>query len=315
MQLKHVPSCIQRTAVAALFSLAVCGANADLTIQVERTITQAPPSASNADAPAPTVQKITTFYKGDKARVEGLNGVVTLYDRSAQKVYTLNSEQHTYTVAALKDELAGATSAPARAHFDVQVGVNKAGDKEIDATRTYVNLQASRYDVTANAHRSTESGGGFSRGGGGGFPGGGFPGGGGRRGGGGRFPGGGGGGGGSRRPPDDANGVGPIGGPVDGEVYLAALPTSASNLKDPFLPIYDLATPTGPTRKALVEKLTKTKGLPLYTHLASRANPLRPDATPAGISMEVKSITSEALDDHLFAIPDGYKQTDTQVAR
>jgi hypothetical protein len=275
-----------------------------------------PSSATNVDAPAPTVQKITTFYKGDKARVEGSNGVVTLYDRTAQKVYTLNSELHTYTVAALKDELAGTgSSVPARGHYDIQVGVNKAGDKEIDATRTYVNLQASRYDVTANAHRSTENGGGgFSRGGGG-FPGGGFPGGGGRRGGGGRFPSGG--GGGSRRPPDDPNGGSlPVGaGPVDGEVYLAALPTPATGLKDPFLPIYDLATPAGPTRKALVERLTKTKGLPLYTHLAGRANAFRPEATPVSISLEVKSISNESLEDHLFAIPDGYKQTDAQVVR
>ena len=48
---------------------------------------------------------MTTYYKGDKARVDADDGTVTLYDRAAEKVYTLHPAEKTCSMLPLKKML------------------------------------------------------------------------------------------------------------------------------------------------------------------------------------------------------------------
>jgi len=89
-------------AAASLSLLAPLAARADVKIVTESTIT---------GLGAPTTIPNTVYYKGDKQRSEGDDGV-TIYDCSSDLLYTLNAKDKTYTVAAASQSMQAKASNP-----------------------------------------------------------------------------------------------------------------------------------------------------------------------------------------------------------
>jgi len=289
---------------------------ADLRLTVERRVASGQPESGPNDstALAPVVSSRTFYFKGNRVREEGPDGAVTLYDRSSNKVYTLNAGDRTYRVASLKDVLdqpedspvEQSARRPAFGSVSADVGIRAAEKDAIDAVRQIAGREAKRFDVTVTLRRESQ-GGGFQRGGGGGgYPGGGFPGG--RRGG--RFPGGGGrrspGGGGSE---SDRRGTGM--GQIEGEMFVADNADTSIKVKEPFLPVCALAADI-PARSALAHKLAGVKGIPLYIQLERKATAgPASDSAMRTITVEVKSVSTDTLQDSLFALPESYRQADS----
>jgi hypothetical protein len=307
-------------------------ARADLTIVTEvNTSRSGGPAGAETAAPSP--QTVTTYYKGDKARVEAADGTVTLYDRAAEKVYTLHPAEKTFSALPLKQMLergadlasqmpTNARRMSANVKLKVETKVALKQDKAA-AKQAFIDQEASRYNLTGSATLKPESGGGFAGGGfpgggrrgggrrGGGFPGGGFPGGdlpgggfpgGGRRPGGG-YPGGGGGPGGEgRRMPSIA---------IAGEYWIGAAPSIKTKVKNLLLPSIVQTVPPGPFVRPLDDKVAKTKGFPLSSKVTvTLKSPRTETSTTVTVTTAVKSMKEDPLADALFQVPPDYKGVD-----
>ncbi len=358
------------TSVGVAAGLALSGASgayADVTIVSTVRITGIPtpksaantgvPSATAASAPgtqpapapvpvvaAPTEinRTFTTYYKGDKARRESADGGVVIYDKGADKVYTLDPASKTYYVVSFKEAMDNGGGLPgsvaSRAEIDASVDLDDAkGDP--DSKRTIAGKDADKLSffgtVSATAKAPERSGGGF---GGGGFPGGGggFPG-----GGGGGFPGG---GGGRRRGGGGGGGTGGGGGQrgtaarfahlsLSGNLWatdaVSLLPNGKKDERELSIALLQQELPDAdPVLKPFASEMAKKKLIPMSSHISLRAysatgQPIAFDpgtgntiavpntSDPLVVEMEVKSIdTKVALDDGLFKLPAGYDRVD-----
>src|SRR5689334_6672616 len=93
--------------LAALIAGAAANAHADLTVRSTVNVTGGPRQAQETTPPR-YPQQITTYYKGDKARVQSGDGTATLYDLASGKVYSLDNARKTYSVITLKQMAAPA---------------------------------------------------------------------------------------------------------------------------------------------------------------------------------------------------------------
>ncbi|HLK58270.1 MAG TPA: hypothetical protein VKU00_17015 [Chthonomonadaceae bacterium] len=306
---------VVRCVVTGSVLLALSGfiAKADLRVQSEVKITH--PSDTTAQnqtdkqSPVEDVQSFTTYYKGDKVRVEREDGSVTLYDRAADRVYRLSPMDKTYTVLSTADflklhedtVLKPVNQMPVRTKTETKVDLAK--DNVVQA-RTIIDKQALLYDLKATLtllpdRGESDTGGGFSGGrrgrrGGGGFPGGGFPG------------GGGGGGEGGRRTAQPINSA-----QIEGEVWLTDAITLKAKGKNPMLPLLVPVVPSEQLLDPLADKIAKSKGFPVATRVTITWRNASTDPKSTTIQSEVKAISEEALDDGLFQIPADYKKLDT----
>lgn len=328
-----IPPPIDRAA-ALVLALAVTQAvgYADTRIVSEVTVTGPARPGLGTEGPAGPLQ-VTTCYRDGRARVEDSAGRVTIYDPKADKVYRLDAARKTYFAASLKETLRGsmgptdgqAQGMPGgRPRMKMQAEVKSKAHPE---TRSIAGQEARRIAVTAKVKLAPE--GGMPPGGGpgggpgrmpGGMPGGGRPGGG-RRGGGGR-PGGGMPGGGPGEMPAMQ---------VEGEYWLSeavAVSGVSPKEKGALLPSFAQTLPDHPMAavlwKPLAERMAREKGFPLASRVTLASRQLRrpgaqeePQAQPEPtvVTMEVRSVTEETLDDALFRVPEDYAREEPPARR
>jgi hypothetical protein len=241
----------------------------------------------------------TTYYKGRKARLESADGTIILYDREADKVYTVSPAQKTYYVQSFKDALKADSQLPEtlkkQVSVETKVDLDEVKDS-VDQKRSVAGREANRYTLfstiafnpktTTSAARPGGGGGFPGGGGGGGFPGGGRRGG----GGGGGFPGGGGGGG---MPPGGGGGGMPPGGggtppgggamvqiprsSLSGNVWvtdaLSLLPNGKKDEKEMVSVLLRQTLPANsPALGDMADRLAKKHLLPLASHIIVRTS-------------------------------------------
>src|SRR4051812_40803792 len=88
-------------ALAAMMAIAAASARADITVHSSVNVT-GEPEGDQGSPGAMYPLLITTYYKGDKARVEFPAGTATIYDQAAGRVYSLDVMRKTYSVVTLK---------------------------------------------------------------------------------------------------------------------------------------------------------------------------------------------------------------------
>ncbi len=336
--------------------------------------------------PARKATTVTTYLKGDRARIETSGGTTVICDLKAARIYTLNVSRKTYIASPLKDYLNPAATAKTKSSGQQPAMSLRAAAKlklkDLKTAESKAGHQAAGYDITASVRLepdvdSSGPGGGFGGGGpggggpggggggmgrmpGGGFPGGGMPGGGGPGGGGpgGGGPGGGGPGGGGQKP----GAMGPIASlDVSGKVWLSkevAL-SGASKNKLALLPVCASAFEVDALGKGLLrpmaEQMAKLKAFPVLLELsiASKGSAQggmpgppsgsgqqgppsgsggQPQGPPPGqqgggqgpggkpggagpseaktqtVTWTLKSVSTDGLDDGLFAVPEGFEE-------
>jgi hypothetical protein len=292
-------------------------AEADLRLGVDVQVTaqtDGAQSQSSASSPDDT-RHVKIYYSGDKARVEDQNGLVTLFDLNASRVYRLRPADKQYSMVSLHDfliqnEEASLRSVPAgRAGRELKTDVKLDLKKDtVVEPRQYAGKQAIVYDLTESQtarpdvseepRRGSQNGGYGGRRGrrGGGFPGGGFP-------------------------LAQAYGVeqrGPGGVRSDaivslqrfeGEVWVTESVSLKSRAKRPLVPFLLTTMMPEQALNALADKIAKLKAFPLSLKITSSQRDPRSD-TAVGIATtvrcEVKEISEESLDDSLFKIPADY---------
>lgn len=330
---------ITRRVGAGLSLLAVMGsaalaARADLVIVSQVTVSGAAnpelragraPDTAVSDTPAPganpTVYTLKTYYKGKLARYEMPDGTATIYDGAKGRVYTLDPQQKTYRVVAMKDALSLPApilaQMPIKTNFDIQLTLTKT-----DATKTLAGKDAERYEIIGAAKPHFEApaarqggfgsgrrgGGGRRRGGGGGFLGGGFPvapersgfpvaq----ERGGypnGGDRQGGRGGGNAARALPTLQ---------LEGEYWLTRSDFLTADGKNTTLALIQPTVPSSPFLKAVADRLNKAKLIPLGSNLTLKTTMPGRDVTPVTIVTEVQSVTDAPAEASLFVVPAEY---------
>jgi hypothetical protein len=275
-------------------------------MQMQRgfTVSSQSPGPSGASAagqpetpPQPT--SVTIRYRGKAARTDVAGGPVIIYDDGPGKAFTLQSDAKTYTAVPLKDAEKGTLPfrLPPGADLETSGNLTKADD-----TMSIAGRQAQKYTITATvtAHRTRGSGG---RHGGGGY--------GGRHGGGGYFNdtsggqfGGGGQYGGRRRAMPTLN--------VTGELWVVDAGMLPAENKHAYLPLLQqVLGPGSVLDKSLADSLAKLKLVPLSSTLTitltdpNAASDQAPE--PVVVTMTVKSIATDSLDDTLFKVPSDFK--------
>jgi hypothetical protein len=315
----HLKPATLSTVVAGItLFIAASPTRSDVKIVSEINVTGLPQGQSGTAYP----QSFTTYYKGEKARIEW-PGTVTIYDTAVEKVYLLHPDDKTYSVVTFKklEEMDSTVPVGGHAKQDAKLDVNRADDKEADAKRTFAGMEGHKYDATGSVRFSMgdrpsgfQSGGRRGGGGGGGFPGGGR-----RRGGGFPLAAVQGPGGGGQRGPRAGGGFPSM--EMEGEFWIAEKFALPSKSKEPFFPSFALAVPpgvmAGPLLKPLADKMAKAKGFPLFSRVSVRVVKPQSAEEPEQVvtTVEVKSLSSETLDDALFKVPEDYKIVEAPSAK
>jgi hypothetical protein len=108
---------------------------------------------------------------------------------------------------------------------------------------------------------------------------------------------------------------------LEGEFWIAEKFALPSKSKDPFFPSFALAVPpgvmAGPLLKPLADKMAKAKGFPLFSRVSIRVVKPQSAEEPEQVvtTVEVKSLSSEAVDDALFKVPEDYKIVEAPSAK
>lgn len=339
----------------SMVSLLTCGAlfaatsaRADLEIVTEVTTTtesgasSSGPNNNTGSSTAPLTsakQTFTAYFKGRKARLETLDAAggrtVTLFDREADKVYTLDPDRKTYFVRSFKETFQAASAVPdtlsRRFSLDTSLQLDQVKDGSSNAgNRTLAGKDTLPYTLSGYASLKPKEEPNAGRSGMGGGMGGGFPGGGRRRGGGGfpggGFPGGGqapgrGTGGGNRRQSASMPRLNVVGN-IWGVDATALLPTGKEDEKEMSLAVVQQILPPGsPLLDETAKSLSRMKLLPLLADLTFQTPPDMGNSSggvaslsgtaavsSVAVHMEVKSIQQgAALNDNLFALPTDYR--------
>jgi hypothetical protein len=131
-------SCLLWARTAAIASLAVASAvgapaRADVKIVSEVNVSGLPAAAA-AQMKGAFPQTVTVYYKGEKMRTETAGSpAVTIYDCTADKLYTLDTAKKTYTVASVKGMLDAANPMMAMMKFDTTANVKPGGASKVIA--------------------------------------------------------------------------------------------------------------------------------------------------------------------------------------
>jgi hypothetical protein len=286
------------------------------------------PTETNGQTDAPSVpppvkRTYTTLVKGRKARRESSDGTVMLYDRAANKVYTILPKTRTYWVEGPKEAMEG-PRLPDRMADRVRVATKI---KLTSGTETEIiaGVTGSKSAVSGEFKLEPKA---MAAGLSGGFPGGGRP-----RGGG--FPGGRTGGG---APEGGGRGGGRPGGgmrelaqgSISGEVWTTEaaklLGVGEKDARDlAFLLTAQAVGEGSPFLKPLHDQLSKKKAAPVSIRLTTTLPvagspdvggqggnpPSVPRTATVTITMRIIRVeTPEALDDSLFVIPADYQKVE-----
>jgi hypothetical protein len=339
--------------VALLWVTASRPASADLEVVSEVHVT--PPAAATGNAtPNPATSApvaFTTYFKGRRARLtRGDNTTVTIFDRDADRVYTLDPANKTYYVRSFKDAFRVGSTLPdaisSRFDLDTDIKLEEAKKGENSAavasggvggseTQTIAGREAEDFTLSGYAALKPKETAHYGNGGmGGGFPSGGSSGGGHHHGGmGGGFPSGGKSGG-SR--PTSASGRSGQRLNVDGDVYTVdaekLLPNGKKDEKEMSLAVVTQMLPGGsPLLEDLAKQLARKGRFPLASTVTLRpaVERLASDTNAAGstnapgfpapgpvppatvIHMAITSLrTDVTLDEGLFTLPTDYQKVD-----
>ena len=272
-------------------------ARADLKVMVEVSVSGMPEPARRTGKAPTYPRQVTTYYRGDRARIEVTSGPITLYDYAADRVYILDPEKKTYTTESLrrvsgqppaKSSMVPVPRTSSQSKMVVTLSAAATGEQ-----KTIAGSQALRFTVTGSIdlERSMGSGAGFPAGSQ-------------RRGG----------SGGALSPPIQ----------VDGELWLAdeSVPTGIDpKYSAPLLPAFAAVLSDAPDAKplivALMAQTPAQSGIPLASRFTLTARARRPakgdqssspDAVTVVLTSDVKSISTDTLDDTLFALPASYTQ-------
>ena len=273
------------------------------------------PGAGGSSSVTPTgpIQTVTIYYKGDMARREAANGLITLYDGAKNQVTVLNPADKTYSVFATKDAFKWLNAAPSSFNPDapgskLPEGMHEETHVEFDKTglvQSQFDAETQKYTLAATEQRIMEAPQGF--GGSGGRGGGGYGGGG--RHGGGRGGGQGGSGGGSGGRGPGSNRALPLT-EYQGDFWLADDALLPANDKSPLLPLLQGTVSDAAILKSLYGRIAKLKRVPLSSSITTRLS--SGGQARAGLvttTMQVKSITQGALEDTLFQVPSDYQKS------
>jgi hypothetical protein len=293
--------------------------HADLKITSSVTITGGPSAAQpgSPQATQPSGQEqtpeaakvITTYCKDNFARVEANGDPVMIYDAKKKKVYTISPEDKTYKVVSIKDFLkqanlptqqnASSRHRPQNLEFDTTLNIVKT-----DETKTIAGRTAVKYTLTGTMKATPAAFSGGMHGGGGG-----------RRGG---FPGGiffdgsawGGGNGSSGRHGRTLPST-----QIQGEYWLVGNETLPGGNKIPLISLLRQTVSIGPILHELSQQLEKMKMVPLSGNMSLTFTTPNGDAQPPLVtSMEIRTISEEALDDASYKVPNGYKEIKPEKA-
>lgn len=299
-------------------------AAADVTIVSSIDVTGLPVSTSNA-AVSDFPLTVTTFFQGEKSRLEVSDGSVYLFDADKNTVYQIDSKFHTYRTESIQDLESFKSSLPKEQQGSVSVNSDLNSADPGDAA-TYLSTKTSSVALAGDAHvtvsRSSSSGRRRHGGGGGGLGGifgGGIPG---MPYGGGGYGRGGGGG-------DDSGGGGAPNGNTRfpsynllGTLWISPtyqLPKEKHSIVAPIA--LQLMWGGSPMLGDLVKKLDNLHELPLHSEITVTQTFADPDGNNSDTSpsnnikttFDVQSVSYRDVDPTLFDIPAGYAKDDTAV--
>lgn len=232
-------------------------------------------SGGNNKTVSPGEQTITTLFKGKKVRQESSEGTVTIFDPSADQVYTLDSKTKTYYVNSVKESLKVNVASLQRKNVKIQLSTSL--DTTTGNSRTVAGKETVPCALTVKATAHAEGVGRLF--------------------------------GGAKRE------FTLLSGNVWAVDSKAILPQEWGNEPESMLPLVHLMLPKDtPLSGSVSQVLSQKKQFPMASHVTiqrpQRAeNGDEENYSPLEVTMEITTIAPDiTLDDTLFRVPTDYRQ-------
>jgi len=280
--------------LAGIVSLSASAVKADLTITSQTDVSVLPaPTAGAPGRPggAPAAQypqTVTTYIKGDKARTEVKGGEIRIYNGERQRTYFLNPTDKTYWIEDSGDS--NRTSRFGTLKVDSTLTLNSADLAKPENSKTVAGSAAQKYvlagTITVSFQRSTTDNNGAAAPGAGG---------------------------------NDANGAGRRSGrggmgPVsmNGDIWVSSTVPLPTDNKFVLAALTGQLSSGGRNRSMaspLTDLVASLKGIPLKSKISATMT-MRDTTRTVTTTYDVKSVSTDSIDDSLFRAPDDYAHVD-----